>query len=107
MHPIDRVGAVMIKRGPQRLRIFPGGWGEQRYVDQLDDIATIQTAVPQVDIAWSPTKHLADRTVRDGRFPAIADVPAAAAHRHHPSHRARWREWSSLSVDGCLERPWL
>ncbi len=78
MHPIDRIAAVMIRRGPERLRIFPGGWGEQEYVDQLDDITTVQTTPPDLDISWSPTKHLGDRTIRDGRFGAITDVPIAA-----------------------------
>lgn len=78
MHPIDRIGAVMIKHGPERLRIFPGGWGDEKYVSQLDDIATLQGAPPALKVSWGPTKHLGDRTVRDGRFAAITDVPAAA-----------------------------
>ncbi|MCP4306174.1 MAG: alpha/beta hydrolase family protein [bacterium] len=78
MHPIDRVAAVMIKRGPERLRVFPGGWGDEKYVAQLNDLATLQAAPPSLEISWGPTKHLADRTVRDGRFPAITDVPTTA-----------------------------
>jgi hypothetical protein len=78
MHPIDRIAAVMIRRGPERLRIFPGGWGDEKYVAQLDHIGTLQTSAPALEISWGPTKHLADRTVRDGRFAAISDVPAAA-----------------------------
>ena len=78
MHPIDRIAAAMIKRGPKRLRIFPGGWGDKSHVAQLDDIGTLQVAPPDLDISWSPTKHLGDRTVRDGRFDALTDVPDEA-----------------------------
>ncbi len=78
MHPIDRVAAFMIKRGPKRLRIFPGGWGDARYVSQLEDVGTLQATPPTLSISWSPIKHLSDRTVRDGRFAAITDVPHAA-----------------------------
>ncbi len=68
----------MIKRGPQRLRIFPDGWGDERYVAQLADPSSLAAPPPNVEIAWTPTKHLADRTVRDGQFPAITDVPPEA-----------------------------
>lgn len=78
MHPIDRVAAFMTKRGPARLRIFPGGWGDAEYVAQLDNIATLQTAPPSLHISWLPTKHRRDRTVRDGHFTALTDVPDAA-----------------------------
>ena len=78
MHPIDRAAAVMVRPGPRRLRIFPGGWGETRYVGMLGDVAALAADPPQLTISWSPTKHLADRTVRDGHFTAPTDLPPPA-----------------------------
>ena len=78
MHPIDRAAAVMVRRGPKRLRIFPAGWGDPKYLEQLGDTSTLQEPPPSLDISWSPTKHLGDRTIRDGRFAAITDLPAPA-----------------------------
>jgi hypothetical protein len=78
MHPIDRFAAIMIRCGPHRLRIFPGGWGDRSIVTHMDDIDAVLTESPEIDIAWEPTKHLVDRTVRDGKFVAITDVPAEA-----------------------------
>jgi hypothetical protein len=79
MHPIDRGAAMMYRRGPSRLRIFPGGWGEPAYIEQMGDIGLLSGEPPPIDIAWSRTKHLGDRSIRDGRFPALTDVPAAAS----------------------------
>ncbi len=78
MHPIDRAAAVIVRRGPSRLRIFPDGWGDRSHIEQLGDTDTLQSPAPKLDIAWSPTKHLGDRTVRDGRFNAITDLPVSA-----------------------------
>jgi len=44
----------------------------------MDDIDWLLAESPEIDIAWEPTKHLVDRTVRDGRFAAITDVPVEA-----------------------------
>lgn len=85
MHPIDRVAAAIVRRGPRRLRIFPGGWGEKRYVSLLDDVAAFNAAPPPIEISWSPTKHLPDRIVTDGHFVALTDLPPpaqSAAVRH-------------------------
>ncbi|MDJ0664971.1 MAG: alpha/beta hydrolase family protein [Acidimicrobiia bacterium] len=79
IHPIDRAAAVMLHRGPQRVRVFPGGWGEERYVRLLREPQLMLTEPPVLDISWAPTKHLTDRRVRDGRFPTAADVPWQAA----------------------------
>jgi hypothetical protein len=79
MHPIDQAASVMVRRGPRRLRIFPGGWGDPKYIAQLGDAHLLTLAPPTLDISWTPTKHLADRTVRDGRFAALTDVPGQAA----------------------------
>ena len=82
MHPIDRAGAIMIKRGPRRLRIFPGGWGDREIVARMEDTSSVLAAPPELNISWERTKHLPDRTVRDGSFPAITDVPPQAATAH-------------------------
>ena len=79
IHPIDRAAAVLLHRGPQRVRVFPGGWGEQRYVRLLNRTELMLAEPPDLDISWAPTKHLADRRVRDGRFLTAADVPWPAA----------------------------
>jgi len=79
MHPIDRAAAFMIQRGPRRLRIFPGGWGDQRYVALLHDTGVFDKPPPLLTISWGPTKHLADRTVADGHFAAFSDLPPEAA----------------------------
>lgn len=78
MHPIDRFAAVLIRRGPRRLRIFPDGWGDRTAVSRMEDINTVLAPAPEIEIEWEPIKHLIDRTTRDGRFDAITDVPAAA-----------------------------
>jgi hypothetical protein len=78
MHPIDRAAALMIRRGPQRLRIFPAGWGERAVVARMEDIDSVTAEPPAINISWARTKYLADRTVRDGTFAAITDVPTAA-----------------------------
>jgi hypothetical protein len=78
MHPLDRAASVMVSRGPRRLRIFPGGWGDPAAVAQLDNMPGLQAAPSDINITWSPTRRLPDRTVCDGRFGAISDVPPAA-----------------------------
>ena len=78
MHPIDRIAAVMVKRGPKRLRIFPAGWGESRYLDLLEDAAAFDPPPPEITISWGPRKHYSDRNVRDGSFAAITDLPPTA-----------------------------
>lgn len=78
MHPIDRIAAVMVKRGPRRLRIFPGGWGDAAVVAQLENIAGLQLETADILISWGAAERLPDRTIRDGRFDAITDVPDKA-----------------------------
>ena len=78
MHPIDRGAAVMVRRGPQRLRIFPGGWGDPQFLDQLESLEPLLADPPELAISWSPRKHLIDRVCRDGRFAAPTDLPAKA-----------------------------
>ncbi len=82
MHPIDRAGAIMIRRGPKRLRIFPGGWGDRTIVARMEDTTSVLAEPPELDISWERTSHLTDRKVRDGSFPAITDLPPQAATAH-------------------------
>ncbi len=79
MHLIDRGAAVMVRYGPTRLRIFPAGWGEERFIARLADRDTLLAPPPSLDIKWGQRKHLGDRTVRDGRFAAPTDVPRRAS----------------------------
>lgn len=79
MHPIDRGVAIMARRGPERLRIFPAGWGDPGHIELLGNTDLLSSEPPEVQISWSPTKHLTDRTVRDGWFRAPTDVPSKAA----------------------------
>ena len=79
MHPIDRAAAIMIRRGPRRLRIFPGGWGDTRQVALLYDGDAFTEPPPPLAITWGPTKHLNDRTTTDGHFEAFSDLPPEAS----------------------------
>ena len=79
MHPIDALAAAMVRYGPRRLRVFPGGWGDPRYVAQLGAIELLGAAPQPVDISWTEPRRKPDRVVRDGSFVAITDVPAKAA----------------------------
>ncbi len=78
MHPVDRFAALMIKHGPRRLRIFPGGWGDATAVQSLGDVSRFREETPEIAIAWKAPRNLPDRVVRDGRFETFADVPAEA-----------------------------
>jgi hypothetical protein len=44
----------------------------------LADVAALAADPPELTISWSPTKHLANRTVRDGYFAAPTDLPPPA-----------------------------
>ena len=78
MHPIDRMASVLVKHGPRRLRIFPGGWGDPAAVAELDNMQDLQESPPDIAISWGSPTRLADRTISDGRFAAVTDLPAAA-----------------------------
>lgn len=84
MHPVDRMAAVMVRRGPSRLRVFPDGWGDGATVAQLGQTELLLQDVPDLDIRWSPTKHHPGHTSRDGWFEALTDMP-------EPSRIARVR----------------
>ena len=77
-HPIDLGYGVMARYGPERLRVFPNGWGDAAYVDQLSDPGLMLRDPPQIHIDWGSTESLPDRTVCDGSFAAITDLPEEA-----------------------------
>lgn len=78
MHPIDRIGAVAIRRGPRRLRIFPGGWGDIKMVQELGDTSGLDEEPSDIRISWGPVNRAEQAMVRDGWFEAITDVPYQA-----------------------------
>jgi hypothetical protein len=78
MHPIDLLASVLVRHGPRRLRIFPGGWGDPAAIARLDDVQGLQATPDNISITWASTTYLADRTLRDGSFAAITDVPPPA-----------------------------
>ena len=78
MHPIDLVASVLVKHGPRRLRIFPGGWGDAAAVAELDNMQDLQESPPDIAISWGSPTRLADRTITDGHFAAVTVLPAAA-----------------------------
>ncbi len=68
----------MVKRGPRRLRVFPGGWGQQRYVDQLHELSMVQGEPKDLAITWGRPERTSQSIVSDGSFEAPTDVPVAA-----------------------------
>lgn len=78
IHPIDRLAGVMMRRGPRRLRIFPGGWGDEAGVRHLDDMPDLLGTPEPIEIEWGPAETTAGATTADGRFAAITPLPAAA-----------------------------
>ncbi len=78
MHPVDLLAAVMVKHGPRRLRIFPGGWGDPAAIAGLDDIRGLEGDPHEISITWGSTTRLSDRTCRDGTFAAITELPPRA-----------------------------
>jgi len=78
MHPIDRIGAIAIRRGPSRLRVFPGGWGDQSIVAEMRDAARLEDEPSDIRISWGPVERSEQASVRDGWFDAVTDVPDRA-----------------------------
>jgi hypothetical protein len=78
MHPIDRIGAVAIRRGPGRLRVFPGGWGDEATVAEMGDIEQLTEEPADIRISWGPVARSEQAVVRDGWFEAVTDVPYQA-----------------------------
>jgi hypothetical protein len=78
IHPVDRIGAFLVRHGPQRLRIFPDGWGDSAYVAQINAIDLVQDTPAELTIEWDRDNKLDDRVVRDGHFDAPTDLPEQA-----------------------------
>jgi len=75
-HPIDRVGGVMVARGPRRLRFFTEGWGDEAVLDRL----TLPSGDPDpIDVEWHEERSAGDLSVQDGAFDSpVRDLPEAA-----------------------------
>lgn len=75
-HPVDRLGGLIVSRGPQRLRFFSEGWGDEAVLEAMD----LPGAAPRpVDIAWEPPQAERGTVIRIGRFPSpVAALPEAS-----------------------------
>lgn len=77
IHPIDRLGAIALERGPQRHRFFQDGWGGP--TDELDRV-TLPVGPPDpAEIAWSEPSPRDELTLATGVFDTGGgDLPAWA-----------------------------
>jgi len=77
-HPVDLLGATIVSRGPDRLRFFSDGWGDQALIDDIE----IPAGTPDpIHLDW--ISHEADDgiLVEVGIFKSpIAYLPAHALH---------------------------
>ncbi len=75
IHPLDRVAGAALGRGPQRLKFFSGGWGDESRIGQADALAAEPTTI---DISWiTHAKNAAGHTVAHGCFTSpAANLPA-------------------------------
>jgi hypothetical protein len=78
MHPVDRAAAILTRRGPGRLRVFPDGWGDHTWVDAIGDTRLLAADPPPLEISWTATRHSNGCAVTDGTFPAPTDLPPAS-----------------------------
>lgn len=78
MHPIDRLGGMIVSRGPHRLRFFSDGWGDPSAIDTID----IPSGDPlPIAIEW--VSDSADDGIRTsvGTFGSpVATLPDHARH---------------------------
>jgi pimeloyl-ACP methyl ester carboxylesterase len=82
IHPIDRSSGLVLANGPQRLRIFQEGWGDQGLIDELV-IPAHPDPPAAIEIDWLPPEVDDGLTVRDGVFASPgAFLPAHAATAH-------------------------
>lgn len=66
IHPIDRLGALALERGPDRLRFFRDGWGEE---SALLDAVILPSGDPQpADITWSAPSAREELRLATGVF---------------------------------------
>jgi hypothetical protein len=75
-HPIDRLGGVVVARGPQRLRFFSDGWGDEAILDSLE----LPVAGPEpVDIVWKAPLREGDSSSQIGSFSSpVEGLPEAS-----------------------------
>ena len=75
-HPIDRLGGVVVARGPQRLRFFSDGWGDAAILESLE----LPTTGPEpVDIAWEAPSQDGETRINVGSFLSpIEGLPEAS-----------------------------
>jgi len=72
-HPVDRMGAVIVARGPDRLRFFSDGWGDTA----VSAGVTVPTGPPEpIEVKWIASETTDGIDVRTGIFesPAV-DLP--------------------------------
>lgn len=78
MHPIDRLGALIVSHGPDRLRFFTDGWGDPSAIDATDMPSDDPRAI---DIDW--VSETADHgfNISVGIFESpVATLPDHARH---------------------------
>lgn len=77
IHPIDRLGALVLERGPDRLRFFQDGWGESPGL--LDGVALPLDEPQPADITWSAPSAREELRLATGVFETGAvDLPQSA-----------------------------
>jgi dienelactone hydrolase len=75
-HPIDRLGGLIVARGPQRLRFFSDGWGDEAVLESME----LPDSDPEpVDVTWEPSHRDQEVSIRVGRFPSpVGGLPEAS-----------------------------
>ena len=75
-HPIDQLGGLIVARGPQRLRFFREGWGDEGVIDSME----LPDSDPEpAEITWEAPRTAGPLRMRVGRFPSpIAGLPEAS-----------------------------
>jgi dienelactone hydrolase len=114
IHPVDRLGGIIVAGGPERLRFFTDGWGDPSTVDGIE----IPTGTPDpVDIGWvsrataegimvevgvfeSPTSYLPDHA----RFGAATRITPSTGTDRMVVLMAAWNEHDSRARFGIARR---
>lgn len=72
IHPIDRAAAIALARGPERLRFFSKGWGDEELLDPDSIFPADQQALP---VTWlSADVEPYGITVEHGTFTSPSDL---------------------------------
>lgn len=80
MHPIDRLGSLLMRVDRRRLGIFPDGWGERLSLELFERLPSIDDPIPEVDIIWGRKEEHTGLRVRRGSFASpIGDLVAPEA----------------------------